>query len=109
MQTRSFQYVTDLVEGVYRLLMSSFTQPVNIGTTEEMTIVEFAERVNTLTANKAGVVFQKSERMQGDPQQRRPDPSRARTVLDWTPQVTLAEGLPKTVDYFREVVWASEA
>lgn len=109
LQTRSFQYVSDLVEGVYRLLMSSYNQPVNIGTTEEMTIAEFAERVNTLTGNKAGMVFQKSERMQGDPQQRRPDPTRARTILDWTPQVSLAEGLPKTVDFFREVVWASEA
>lgn len=109
MQTRSFQYVSDLVEGVYRLLMSNYNLPVNIGTTEEMTIAEFAERVNALTGNQAGMVFQKSERMAGDPQQRRPDQTRARTILNWAPQVTLAEGLPKTVDYFREVVWASEA
>lgn len=109
MQTRSFQYVSDLVEGVYRLLMSDFSEPVNIGTTEEMTILEFANRVNALTANKGGIVFKNAERMQGDPQTRRPDPTRAQTVLNWTPQVTLDAGLPRTVEYFREVLWADEA
>lgn len=103
-QTRSFQYVDDLVEGVHRLLMSNFSEPVNIGTSEEMTIVEFARRVNELTDNQAGIVFKTDDRIKGDPQTRRPDTSRARQVLGWQPSIPLSEGLPKTIDYFREVV-----
>lgn len=103
-QTRSFQYVDDLVEGVYRLLMSNFSEPVNIGTSEEMTIVEFAHRVNELTNNQAGIVFKTDDRIKGDPQTRRPDTTRARQVLGWQPSIPLSEGLPKTIDYFREVV-----
>lgn len=103
-QTRSFQYVDDLVEGVYLLLMSNFNEPVNIGTSEEMTIVEFAHRVNELTGNTAGIVFKNDDRIKGDPQTRRPDTTRAREVLRWQPSIPLSEGLPKTIDYFREVV-----
>ncbi|MEP7290620.1 MAG: UDP-glucuronic acid decarboxylase family protein [Chloroflexota bacterium] len=103
-QTRSFQYVDDLVEGVYRLLMSNFNEPVNIGTSEEMTIVEFAHRVNQLTSNSAGIVFRNADRIVGDPQTRRPDTTRAREVLRWQPGIPLSEGLPKTVEYFRGVV-----
>ena len=103
-QTRSFQYVDDLVEGVYRLLMSNFSEPVNIGTSEEMSIVEFARRVNELTDNQAGIIFKNEDRIKGDPQTRRPDTSRARQVLGWQPSIPLSEGLPKTIDYFREVV-----
>ncbi len=103
-QTRSFQFVEDLVEGVYRLLMSDFNEPVNIGTSEEMTILEFAKRVNELTGNTAGIVFKQADRIQGDPQTRRPDTTRAREVLKWQPSIPLSVGLPKTVDYFREVV-----
>lgn len=103
-QTRSFQYVDDLVEGVYRLLMSNFHDPVNIGTSEEMSMVEFAHRVNELTGNTAGIVFKNDDRIKGDPQTRRPDTTRAREVLRWQPSIPLSEGLPKTVDYFREVV-----
>jgi dTDP-glucose 4,6-dehydratase len=104
MQTRSFQFVDDLIEGIYRLLMSNFNEPVNIGTTEEMTMVEFARRVNELTGNQAGIVFRQADRILGDPQTRRPDTSRAREVLGWQPSIPLSVGLPKTVDYFREVV-----
>jgi len=104
MQTRSFQYVDDLVEGVYRLLMSDYHEPVNIGTTYERTILEFAELVNELTNNQAGIVVQESARIQGDPQTRRPDITRARTVLDWEPTVGLRDGLKRTIDYFRDVM-----
>jgi dTDP-glucose 4,6-dehydratase len=104
LQTRCFQFVDDLVEGVFRLLMSSFNEPVNIGTSEEMTMLEFARRVNELTGNTAGIVFKQADRIQGDPQTRRPDTTRAREVLNWQPSIPLSEGLPKTVDYFREVL-----
>lgn len=102
-QTRSFQYVDDLIEGVYRLLYSDYTQPVNIGTPFEKSILEFAEIVNELTGNSAGIIF-KDERIQGDPQTRRPDTTRARTLLDWEPQVDLYDGLRRTIAYFREVL-----
>jgi dTDP-glucose 4,6-dehydratase len=104
LQTRSFQFVDDLVEGVFRLLMSSFNEPVNIGTSEEMTMLEFARRVNELTGNTAGIVFKQADRIQGDPQTRRPDTTRAREVLNWQPSILLSQGLPKTIDYFREVL-----
>ncbi|MEO8397271.1 MAG: UDP-glucuronic acid decarboxylase family protein [Chloroflexota bacterium] len=104
LQTRCFQFVDDLVEGVFRLLMSNFNEPVNIGTSEEMTMLEFAKRVNELTGNTAGIVFKQADRIQGDPQTRRPDTSRAKEVLKWQPSIPLSEGLPKTVDYFREVL-----
>jgi dTDP-glucose 4,6-dehydratase len=102
-QTRSFQYVSDLVEGVYRLLHSSYNQPVNIGNPTEMSILEFAHAVNHATGNQAGVVF-KDERIKGDPQIRQPDITRARTVLNWEPKVALADGLKETIAYFREVL-----
>ena len=102
-QTRSFQYMTDLIEGIYRLLNSDFSDPVNIGNPDEMTIREFAETVNEATGNKAGIVF-KDERIKGDPQTRQPDISRARSLLGWEPKVKLREGLGHTIAYFREVV-----
>ncbi len=103
-QTRSFQYVDDLIEGVFRLLMSDYNQPVNIGNPHEMTILEFAKLVIELTKNTAGIVLQEDKRIQGDPQTRRPDISRARTVLEWEPKVNLRDGLQKTIAHFREVV-----
>ncbi len=103
-QTRSFQYVDDLVEGVFRLLMSNFNDPVNIGNPHEMSIVEFAHMVNEVTGNAAGVVFKSEERIKGDPQTRQPDISRARAVLSWEPGVSLRAGLEKTIAYFREVL-----
>lgn len=106
-QTRSFQYISDLVEGVYRLLMSDFSEPVNIGTTEEMSILEFAQRVSALTESTAGIVLKADDRVAGDPQTRRPDISRAKAVLNWSPQVTLSDGLPPTVEYFRQILASS--
>jgi dTDP-glucose 4,6-dehydratase len=102
-QTRSFQYVSDLIDGLYRLLMSDYNQPVNIGNPTEMTILQFAEAVNEITGNKAGIVY-KDERIKGDPQTRQPDIARAQTILGWEPKINLHEGLEKTVAYFREVV-----
>jgi dTDP-glucose 4,6-dehydratase len=102
-QTRSFQYVSDLIEGLHRLLLSDYDQPVNIGNPTEMTILQFAEAVNEITGNKAGIVY-KDERIKGDPQTRQPDITRARAILGWEPKVGLKEGLQKTVEYFREVM-----
>jgi dTDP-glucose 4,6-dehydratase len=103
MQTRSFQYVDDLIEGVYRLLMSSYNNPVNIGNPREMTINEFARIVNEMTSNPAGIIF-KDDRIKGDPQTRQPDITRAKAILGWEPVVNLEDGLRRTIDYFREVL-----
>ncbi|MBL8055180.1 MAG: SDR family oxidoreductase [Anaerolineales bacterium] len=103
-QTRSFCYVSDLVEGIYRLLMSDTADPVNIGNPHEITIREFAEAVNRVTANPAGLRLVPDGRTQGDPQQRRPDITRARTLLNWEPAVPLETGLQRTVEYFRNLV-----
>lgn len=103
-QTRSFQYVSDLVEGLYRLLNSDFSDPVNIGNPHEMSIRQFAEVVNELTDNPGGLVFKEASRIAGDPQTRKPDITRAKEVLGWEPQVGLGEGLQKTIDYFKDLV-----
>ena len=103
-QTRSFQYVNDLIEGVWRLLETPCHEPVNIGNPREMTIMNFAMVVNELTNNPAGIIFKKDSRMTGDPQTRQPDISRARKVLGWEPQVGLREGLASTIDFFRNVM-----
>jgi dTDP-glucose 4,6-dehydratase len=100
MQTRSFQYVSDLVEGVYRLLHSDEVEPVNIGNPGEFTIKEFGELVNELTGNAAGMVY-KDLRTKDDPQVRQPDNSKAKRVLGWSPQVGLREGLERTIPWFR--------
>jgi dTDP-glucose 4,6-dehydratase len=101
MQTRSFQYVSDLVEGIYRLLHSDEVEPVNIGNPGEFTIKEFAETINQLTGNQAGIVY-KDLRTQDDPQVRQPDISKALQVLGWQPQVSLSEGLTRTIPWFQE-------
>ncbi len=103
-QTRSFCFVSDLIEGIYRLLMSNYTDPVNIGNTAEISILEFANTINDLTGNPAGIVFKEKLRIEGDPQTRQPDITRARTVLGWEPVVPLSEGLEKTIAYFKDRV-----
>jgi dTDP-glucose 4,6-dehydratase len=100
-QTRSFQYVSDLVEGVYRLLFSDEVEPVNIGNPGEFTIAEFAQIVNEITGNKAGVVY-RDLRTKDDPQVRQPDITKARRILNWEPKVTLREGLEQTIPWFRQ-------
>ncbi len=107
-QTRSFCYVEDEIEGLYRLLMSDETDPVNIGNPHEISIREFASLINELTGNTAGVVFQKSKRIEGDPQTRRPDITRARRVLGWEPTIDIREGLERTIAYFREQLETGE-
>ena len=100
-QTRSFQYVDDLVEGVYRLLLSDQVDPVNIGNPQERTILQFAEIINELTGNTAGIV-RRDMRTQDDPQVRQPDITRARTVLGWEPRIDVYEGLNRTIPWFRQ-------
>jgi dTDP-glucose 4,6-dehydratase len=101
-QTRSFCYVDDLIEGIYRLLLSDEHDPVNLGNPEETTILDFANMINRMTGNQAGVVFKPSQRSEDDPQRRQPDISNARKVLDWEPQVSQEDGLRKTIAYFKE-------
>jgi dTDP-glucose 4,6-dehydratase len=100
-QTRSFCFVSDLVEGIYRLLLSDEHFPVNIGNPVETSILEFAETINKITANPAGIIFRPALRLGDDPQRRQPDITRARQILQWEPKVTLEQGIQWTVPYFR--------
>jgi len=100
MQSRSFCYVSDLIEGIYRLLLSDEHELVNIGNPTETTILEFANKINQVIGNRAGIVFIENERTENDPQRRQPDISRARQVLNWQPTIDLEEGLSRTIAYF---------
>jgi dTDP-glucose 4,6-dehydratase len=100
-QTRSFCYVEDLIDGIIRLLFSEEHLPVNIGNQHEMTILQFAETINEIVGNKAGIIFVKDARSVRDPQQRQPDITRARGILGWEPKVSLAEGIQRTTPYFK--------
>jgi len=102
LQTRSFCYVSDLIEGIYRLMMSDYDLPVNIGNPTEMTMLEFAEEIIRATGSKSKIVFKPLP--QDDPKQRRPDITKAKKILRWEPRVPLAEGLVKTIEYFRKKV-----
>jgi dTDP-glucose 4,6-dehydratase len=99
-QTRSFCYCSDLIEGIYRLMMSGHSQPVNIGNPHEMTMLEFAREIISATGSRSRMVFRPLP--QDDPKQRRPDITRAKRWLHWEPRVTLAKGLKATIAYFRE-------
>jgi len=101
-QTRSFCYVSDLVEGIYRLLMSDETMPTNIGNPSEMTVLQFAEEIKRLVGTTAPIEFKPLP--EDDPKIRRPDITKARTLLGWEPVGPLEEGLKRTIDYFRTVV-----
>jgi dTDP-glucose 4,6-dehydratase len=101
-QTRSFCYVDDLVKGLYALLQSEENLPVNIGNPAEISVLEFAEVINQLTGNTAGIVFEPGRRGEGDPQRRQPDITRAKTILSWEPAVKLADGLKETIEYFKK-------
>lgn len=100
-QTRSFCYVDDLIEGIYRLLLSDYTQPVNIGNPDEISIRDFAEEIIKLTGTDQKIVYKQLP--QDDPKQRQPDITRAINLLGWEPKVSRSEGLKKTWDYFREL------
>ncbi|NPA92730.1 MAG: SDR family oxidoreductase [Chloroflexi bacterium] len=100
-QTRSFCYVDDLIEGIYRLLLSDEHEPVNIGNPAEFTILELAETVNRVVGNAAGVVFLESARDRDDPQRRCPDITKARKILGWQPHIDLEDGLRRTIADFQ--------
>lgn len=102
-QTRSFCYVSDLVEGIFRLFNCDYNEPVNIGNPYEMTIMQFANLVNELTHNPGSIIFEDA-RIQGDPQTRKPDITRAKALLKWEPVVSLDQGLEKTIAYFKPQV-----
>lgn len=101
-QTRSFCYVDDLVDGIVRLLKSDEHEPTNIGNPRELSIREFAEVINRITDNAAGLKFMPQGRTKGDPQRRQPDISKARRVLTWEPKIEIEEGLKPTIEYFRK-------
>jgi len=100
-QTRSFCYVSDLVDGLCRLMESDERYPVNLGNPQEMTILEFAQRIRRLTGTKSQIVHEPLP--QDDPKQRKPDISKARSLLGWQPHVALEDGLRETIKYFREM------
>ena len=100
-QTRSFCYVDDLVEGIYRLLLSDYAMPVNIGNPDQITLKEFAEEIITLTGTKQKIVYMPLP--QDDPKQRQPDISKAKELLGWEPKVRRAEGLKITYEYFKSL------
>ena len=101
-QTRSFTYITDLVDGIIRLMLSSENDPINIGNPREMTIKEIAETIIAMTGATSRIIYKPLPT--DDPKQRRPDITRARTLLGWEPKVDLEEGLIKTIEYFRTKV-----
>jgi dTDP-glucose 4,6-dehydratase len=98
-QTRSFCYVDDLVEGIHRLLLSNYTQPVNIGNPNEISLKHFAEEVLKLTGSTVKVTYKPLPI--DDPKQRQPNITKAKTILGWEPKVDRSEGLKKTLDYFK--------
>jgi dTDP-glucose 4,6-dehydratase len=98
-QTRSLCYVSDLVDGIHRLMMSTTPDPVNIGNPRELTIRKLAERIVALTGSRSRIVERPLP--VDDPRVRQPDITRARTILGWEPRIPLEEGLPRTLDYFR--------
>ncbi|HET6846077.1 MAG TPA: UDP-glucuronic acid decarboxylase family protein [Anaerolineales bacterium] len=101
-QTRSFCYVDDLIEGIVRLLNSNEHLPVNIGNPVEMTLTEFAAKINQVVGNRGGMAFVPEARSDRDPQRRQPDITRARERLGWTPKASLEEGIRLTIPYFKQ-------
>lgn len=97
-QTRSFCYITDLIEGIFKLMISKINEPVNLGNPDEMTILDFSKKILEITRSKSTLVFKPLP--ENDPKTRRPDISKAKKLLEWEPKVTLQEGLKKTVGFF---------
>ena len=106
-QTRSFCYVDDLVEGIYRLLLSDVALPVNIGNPHEMTILQFAETIRRIIGSASPIVFKPLP--EDDPQTRQPDITLARTLLGWEPKVSLEDGIERTIGFFRQALAAAPA
>ena len=101
LQTRSFCFVEDEIEGIYRLLMSDYHLPVNIGNPDEITILDFAQEIIALTGTDQKIVFK--ELPKNDPLQRKPDITKAKEILGWEPKVGRAEGMRRTYDYFKSL------
>ncbi len=101
-QTRSFCYVSDLIDGIYRLLLSNESNPVNIGNPDEITIKEFAEEVINLTGTKSKIIYE--DLPEDDPKVRQPDISRAKEILGWQPKINRTDGLKLTIDFFKDKV-----
>ncbi|MBE0685716.1 MAG: SDR family oxidoreductase [Anaerolineaceae bacterium] len=100
-QTRSFCYVDDLIDGIYRLMLSDIHDPINIGNPVEMSVLELALKINEIINNPAGIIVKDDLRLGDDPERRRPDISKAKTLLDWEPEYSLEQGLSKTIPYFQ--------
>ena len=100
-QTRSFCYVDDLIEGIYRLLQSDYAYPVNVGNPDEITIRDFAEEIIKLTGTTQKVIYK--DLPKDDPKQRQPDITKARSLLGWEPKVSRSEGLKLTYEYFKKL------
>ena len=100
-QTRSFCYVADLIDGIYRLLLSDYSSPVNVGNPDEISIKDFAEEIIKLTGTSQKIIFKPLP--QDDPLQRQPDISKAKEILNWEPKVSREEGMKKTYDYFKSL------
>lgn len=101
-QTRSFCYVDDLVDGIYKLLMSDYSLPINIGNPDEISMKEFAEEILKLTKGEQKIIFRKLPI--DDPKKRKPDISKAQDILNWSPQISRSEGIEKTYEYFKTVI-----
>ena len=101
-QTRSFCYASDLIEGIYRLMMSNYDMPMNIGNPRELTVLDFAKEIIRATGSRSKIAFRPLP--QDDPKQRRPDITKARKILKWEPKVQLGQGLKTTIEYFRRKV-----
>jgi dTDP-glucose 4,6-dehydratase len=106
-QTRSFCYVSDLIDGIYRLMISEEHMPVNLGNSTEIRILQFAEKINRLLENPAGIDYKENMFVGHDPQLRQPDITRAREILGWSPKVTLEDGLQLTIQYFKDLQGAN--
>ncbi len=101
-QTRSFCYVSDLIDGIYKLMMSDYHEPVNLGNPNEISVIEFADLVNKTVDNTSGKIKKTAERLGNDPQRRQPDISRAKSILNWEPKISIQAGLEKTIPYFKK-------
>ena len=104
-QTRSFCYISDLVDGIIRLMLSKENDPINIGNPQEMTIEQIAQTIIDMTGSKSKIIYKPLPT--DDPKVRQPDITRARTLLGWEPKVSLEQGLGRTIDYFKEKVLGS--
>lgn len=102
MQTRSFCYVSDLVEGIYKLLVSDVHEPINLGNPTEIKVIDLAKEIVNMTGSKSGMIFKPLPI--DDPKCRQPDITKAKNLLDWEPKVERTEGLKKTIEYFQSVL-----